>query len=284
MNFRSIFLRAVAVCIAIALPTFAPLAQADPLAYYMQGGDNAGFGVIDLSTGAFSQLGNSGGEAISGLGYYNGVIYAGGYLFTPQPNALYAVNPANGSLTLIGNSSEPYMDIGSTMNGVYKLGYDGNLYSINVATGASTLIGPTGLPLNHTCCGNGYIGMSADGSNLYINQNDELWLINTTNGLASLVGSTGPAIFSAEVSIDGTYYGNGFTNGEVFTFDPNTAAVTAGPFTNGLGDIWGLAPDTVGVPGPIAGAGLPGLIFAAGGLLVWRRKQKTWPLSWRRAA
>jgi hypothetical protein len=174
---------------------------------------------------------------------------------------LYRVNTATGALTLIGSGSAPYYLFGSTTSGLYGLSQEGDIYSVNPATGATTLIGATGISLVGS-----WFGMSEGGSRLFISSSTSLYSINTSTGGGTLVGSISPAQLGAMLDAYGAWWGgNDEGPSQVFTFNPSTAAITAGSLvTSAPSNFWGLA--VVPVPEPSTWAmmalGFAGLSFA----------------------
>jgi hypothetical protein len=238
----------LALCCAALLILSGGVLKADNTAYAtLDGGD---FGTIDLSTGAFTLLGNS-GLTLSGMAVYHGVLYGdslGG------AGTLYTINPANGSLTTVGSSGISYVDFGDTTSGLFAEGFNGNLYSINSATGAATLIGATS-----PAYAGGYSSISLNSSTLYYTQGTDhnFYTLNTSTGAATLVGSLGDSLeMGAMIFEDGILYaGEDSPASNIDTINPATGTATIGPAVTGAPDvIFGLAPNPVPTATPDPGS------------------------------
>jgi len=228
------------------LVTLAASLEADDRAYMLgtaaPGVENP-LGIVDLNTGVFTLIGNM------GSGGYDGLAVANGVLYTEQNGLLYSVNTSNASLTLVGGlTGENLATFGSTTTGLYGLASTGSLsvatlFSINPETGAMTTIGPIGASAIPN--GQGYYArLSVGSSALYMEFNSNLYIINTTTGAATQVGTTSSNEYLSTVPLfeNGTYYA-GYGPG-IGTINVTTGQVTPGSaLSGGPGSLVGLAPD-----------------------------------------
>jgi len=205
-------------------------------------------GIVDLKTGAFTLIGNMGSGGFSGLAVANGILY------TEQNGLLYSVNTSNANLTLIGGlTGNNFATFGSTTTGLYGLAGTGSqnvvtLFSINPQTGAVTAIGPVGVIGN----GQGYYArLSVGSSALYMENNSNLYTVNTTTGAATQVGTTDSNGYLTSVLLleYGTYYDGA---GSVFaTINPTNGQITPhSSIFGGPGSVVGLAPDPLTTAAP----------------------------------
>jgi hypothetical protein len=216
---------------------------ADALAY--ESVTNGDFGIINLTTGAFTFRGNAGIGQLAGLGTGpTGTVYA----VATHGHQLYAIDTATGAATSVGGTvAVDYLGFGSTSTGLYGYGFDRNLYAVNAATGTPTLIGPTGVPTS------GYFGFSAGSATLYEVHDGDLYSLDTATGASTLIGHSGTGRFGAAVTVGGVLYAGSEIPLAVYTLDTSTGAGVAGAGVTGTSQIfYGLAPLTAAVPEPAA--------------------------------
>jgi hypothetical protein len=245
----------------VVLASSLTVARADPQAY--MGIVTGEFGVIDLSTGVFSALGNS-DQTLAGMAVADGELFASAY--HTSSGALFSVNVANGALTTLGDSGIDIDDFGSTTHGLFAVGVNGDLYSLNPSNGAATLIGPTGIGFGS------WRGLSTNSSTLYFGDGTNLYTLNTSTGAATLVGDMGGGVeLGALLTEGGVLYGGAEEPSlQVLTLNPVTGLATSGPplTGSGSGTIYALAPYPIptAIPEPctwvmvLAGFGVLGLV------------------------
>lgn len=257
--------------IALAVISAPVIANADAYAYLSTTSGN--FGTLDLSTGAFTLLGNS-GQGLDGLAVANGVLYGASFSSTYSSTStnLYTIDPSNGSLSLYSTVAGDLVDFGSTTSGLYGIDTNGNLIKFTGGSGEQIIGAPGGL--DTLLASATTAGLSTNGAVLYFAVNSNLYTVSTSMGAATLVGSTGGAEPYAMVELGSTLYAGEYNTSTFDTLNTMTGAATTGPTWSGtgVGTAAGLAPDPVPVPLPASAwlvlSGLCGL-----GLLASSRRR-----------
>ena len=202
--------------VSLALVLFTASASADSLAYVVTDSDQ--FGTLNLSTGAFRQIGvDTPSQQFNLVPGPNGSLFS----LTLSGN-LESINTATGATTVIGATGLGAFNVGdlAEVDGIlYATDGSNNLYTVNATTGAARLIGPTGIPafaIPPTLSDESLYGVGGklyatfDNFNLPLSSPvlitpPALYQINTSTGAATEVGPT-MLNLSASVDANGTFY------------------------------------------------------------------------------
>lgn len=252
--------------------------------------DTSRFGVVDLATGSYRQIGPDFPDPAQGLGYAaNGALLTMGF-----DAALNSISPSTGVMTRIGPSglsdcSTPSSPCASnsvnalvTFNGqAYVTDFLNRLYSVNASTGAARLIGSTGLPaipfipLSENLDGtlnvydealfeaNGKLYATFDAGRLDVATgevtpviNGALYQIDPATASSTLIGSTVLGI-GAAAEVNGTTYAFLNVTHELATLNLSTGSTTVfGPFDEAAGVVSAAAPTPEPATTAIAAFGL----------------------------
>ncbi len=241
------------------------------------------FGIMDLDTGTFEQIGPMGGFVpnLSQLTWARGNLYASGFIIGGVDNAVtnqvYLINPGNGSFTLVGNLNVVAGDFAGLfgVNGdLYALGIPSlNLYSFDPVSGTTTTVGRTGIPAPAPDLSNLFtITGTGLGDSLYVDYlltdaygnplvPDSLYRIDPRNAQTTLVGGvSGAQCLTGLGQADGKLYGfsldpcKSFIGpGNIVEIDPRNAVASfvSRPALNAVltfADVRGQSGAAVGTP------------------------------------
>jgi hypothetical protein len=284
----------------VLLALFTVSANAGPLVYIVSAGiTGAGqFGTVDLTTGAFQQIGPLEPDGYFGLapgpnGALLSLTYAGN---------LDSINPATGVPTRIGATGlgacvipspscgpTSAFSLGTVDGKIYATDFQNDLYGVNPLTGAATLLSnATGLPASPFFLGSqnpdgtlnfadeaiwgsaGYLYITYDaitfdlvtGQDTSIVIAPKLYRVDPSTGLAIVIGPTDVGIGGATV-VNGTTYAFNDLTGQIATLDLSTGTTNpTGYFDPSAGVIQGASPTPEPESLALAGIGIVALVIS----------------------